>query len=127
MELMGCLNINVLMPSGYLRHTSGSITGLPMQDFFNGLIIQKAFLGAWGISALNGVTDTHLLEIDLKKKIIENVNEVIVLVGGSKFYQSGLASYASIDQISKIITDNSAPLEELKKIEESGIEIIVVN
>ena len=126
-ELMGCVNINVLLPCGYLRHSSGSITGLPMQDFFNGLIIQKAFLGAWGISYENGLTDTHLLEIDLKKKIIEKVKEIIVLVDGSKFYQSGLASYASINQISKIITDKSAPEGELKKIEKQGIKVVVVN
>ena len=126
-ELMGCLNINVLMPPGYLRHTSGSITGLPTQHFFSGLIIQKAFLGAWGISCENGLTDTHLLEIDLKKKVVEKVKEIIVMLDGSKFYQSGLASYASINQISKIITDNTAPKEEIKKIEERGIEVIIVN
>jgi DeoR/GlpR family transcriptional regulator of sugar metabolism len=126
-ELMGCLNINVLLPCGYLRHTTGSITGLHTQDFFNGLIIQKAFLGAWGVSFENGLTDTHLLEIELKKNIIERIKEIIVLADGSKFYQSGLASYASIKQISKIITDNSAPADELKKIEQQGIEVIVVN
>lgn len=126
-ELMSCQSINVLLPCGYLRHTTGSITGLPMQEFFDGLIIQKAFLGAWGISVENGVTDTHLLEIELKKKIIEKVKEIIVLVDGSKFYQSGLASYAAINQVSKIITDNAAPAEELEKIEKHGIEVSVVD
>ncbi len=125
LELMGCLNINVLMPCGYLRHTTGSITGLPTQDFFNGLIIQKAFLGAWGISFENGLTDNHLLEIDLKKKVIEKVKEIIVLADGSKFYQSGLASYASMTRVSKIITDESAPISELKKIENLGIEVVI--
>ena len=126
-ELMGCQSINVLLPCGYLRHTTGSITGLPMQEFFDGLIIQKAFLGAWGMSVENGITDTHLLEIELKKKIIEKVKEIIVLVDGSKFYQSGLASYAAIEQVSKIITDSTAPQGELRKIEKLGIEVVIVD
>ena len=126
-ELMGCQNINVLLPGGYLRHTSGSIMGLPTNDFLKDLIIQKAFLGAWGISFENGLTDTNLLEIELKKFIVSKVNEVIVLLDGSKFSQSGLASYAGANQISKIITDSSAPIKEVEKFRQSGIEVLITD
>jgi DeoR/GlpR family transcriptional regulator of sugar metabolism len=126
-ELMGCQNINVLMPSGYLRHASGSIAGLPTQGFFNDLNIQKAFLGAWGISPENGLTDTHLLEIELKKTIVGKVGEIIVLADGSKFYQTGLASYASLNQVRRIITDSTAPAGALEKIEKLGVQITMVN
>ena len=124
-EMMGYDNFNVLLPGGYLRHTTGSITGLPTRDFFNGLIIQKAFLGAWGVSSENGLTDTHLLEIELKKNIVSRVKEIIVLVDGSKFTQSGLASFAAINQVAKIITDRKAPANEIKKIRKLGVEVLV--
>ncbi len=124
-ELMGCQNINVLLPGGYLRHTSGSITGLPTSEFLNDLLIKKAFLGAWGISSSIGLTDTHLVEIELKKFIVSRVEEVIVLVDGSKFKQTGLSVYAEPDKISKVITDSSAPDSEIEKLRRSGIEVIV--
>jgi DeoR/GlpR family transcriptional regulator of sugar metabolism len=124
-ELMGCSNINVLLPGGYLRHTSGSITGLPANNFLHDLIIQKAFLGAWGISCDEGLTDTHLIEIELKKFIISRSREIIVLVDGSKFGQVGLSSYAGIRQISKIITDSSAPAGEIEKIRNAGVKVLV--
>jgi len=124
-ELMGCNDFNVLLPGGYLRHTTGSIIGLSNSEFFNGLIIKKAFLGAAGISMENGLTDTHLLEIDLKKFIINYVKEVIILVDGSKFSQTGIAAYAEINQVSKIITDSSAPAEEVERIEKTGVEVII--
>ena len=127
LELMGSSNINVLLPGGYLRHTSGSITGLPTNDFLGDLIIQKAFLGAWGISCAEGLTDTHLVEIELKKFIISRSREIIVLVDGSKFRQIGLSAYASINQISKIITDASAPVEEIKKLRTEGVEVLVAD
>lgn len=126
-ELMGCQHINVLMPAGYLRHTSGSITGLPTQGFFDDLIIQKAFLGAWGISLGNGLTDTHLMEIELKKRIVAKVQEIIILADGSKFYQAGLATYASLRQVRRIITDATAPVDVLKQIEQQGVQITVVD
>lgn len=125
-ELMGCRNINVLLPGGYLRHASGSIAGLPTEEFFEGLIIKRAFLGAWGISLENGLTDTHLVEVELKKRIVAKAKEIVILADGSKFYQSGLATYASFDQIVKIITDSTAPADVLKGIEKQGVEVEVV-
>ncbi len=126
-ELMSCSNINVLMPSGYLRSISGSITGLPTSEFFENLNIQKAFLGAWGVSIEHGLTDSHLLEIELKKMIIKKAKEVIILVDGSKFQQNGLASYSETKNVSKIITDNNAPKNIIKKINALGISVHVVN
>jgi DeoR/GlpR family transcriptional regulator of sugar metabolism len=126
-ELMGCENVNVLLPGGYLRHVSGSITGLPTSDFFNDIIIQKAFLGAWGISAENGVTDTNLLEIELKKHIVKRAKEVILLVDGSKFNQVGLSSFAEINQLSKVITDSSAPKNQIENLKKAGVEVMVLD
>jgi DeoR/GlpR family transcriptional regulator of sugar metabolism len=126
-ELMGCQNINVLLPGGYLRPTTGSMMGNPTNDFLKDLIIQKAFLGAWGISVNNGLTDTNLQEIELKKSIVSRAKEVIVLADSSKFRQSGLAAYAEIGQISKIVTDFSAPHTEIEKIRQIGVEVITVS
>lgn len=124
-ELLGYENFNIMLPGGYLRHASTSITGIPTLNFLNGLIIQKAFLGAWGLSIDEGVTDRHLQEIELKKMIVKKAKEVIIMVDGSKFTQSGIASYASMSQISKIITDKTAPKEEIKKIKALGIEVLL--
>jgi DeoR/GlpR family transcriptional regulator of sugar metabolism len=125
-ELMGCQNINVLLPGGYLRHTSGSIAGLPTQAFFEGLIIKKAFLGTWGISPEAGLTETHLVEIELKKTIVSKVKEVVILADGSKFYQTGLATYASFENIVKIITDKTAPADVVKEIRRRGVDVMVI-
>jgi DeoR/GlpR family transcriptional regulator of sugar metabolism len=124
-ELMDCAAVNVLLPGGYLRNTTGSITGLSTSEFLNDLILKKAFLGAWGISSSIGVTDTHLVEIELKKFIVDRAEEVIVLVDGSKFGQKGLAVYADMTKISKVITDPSAPDEEIDNLRRNGIEVIV--
>ena len=124
-ELMGFDSFNILLPGGYLRHTSASIAGVPTQNFFDNLMIQKAFLGAWGLSADIGLTDSHLLEVELKRLIVGKAQEVIILADGSKFFQTGLASYAKIDEVSTIITDHHAPKEEIGKIRDLGVEVIV--
>ena len=123
-ELMGINGINVLLPGGYLRNISGSILGLPTSDFLSGLNIQKAFLGAWGISLEKGFMDSHLLEIELKKYIIKSAKEVIILADGSKFNQLGLSTYAKIENVSTLITDSSAPTKILNKIKQKGVKVI---
>lgn len=125
-ELMSSTNINVLMPSGYLRSISGSITNSPINDFFEKININKAFLGAWGISVEEGLTDSHLLEVELKRKIIKKAKEVIILVDGSKFNQSGLASYADLESVSKIITDSSAPKKVINVLRKKGIKVEII-
>ncbi|MGE5410738.1 MAG: DeoR/GlpR family DNA-binding transcription regulator [Clostridiales bacterium] len=124
-ELMGHSDFNVLLPGGSLRHTTGSITGIAASSFFNELIIQKAFLGACGISIENGFTDTHLQEIELKKSIISRIKEITILLDGSKFRQTGLAAFAEINQVSRIITDATAPEEEVDKLMKLGVEVII--
>jgi DeoR/GlpR family transcriptional regulator of sugar metabolism len=124
-ELMGYKSFNILLPGGYLRHTSASIAGIPTQNFFDNLIIKKAFLGAWGLSVEQGLTDSHLLEVELKKVIVHKAQEVIILADGSKFFQTGLASYAKIEQVSTIITDHHADDQEVEKIRKLGIEVII--
>lgn len=126
-ELMGCQNINVLLPASYLRHTSGSLIGSTTSSFLSDINIPKAFLGAWGVSYKGGVTDTHLLEIELKKYIVNRVNEVIILIDGSKFTQTGLSTYANVNQISRIITDRTAPIDEVKKIRQAGVEVLIAD
>lgn len=125
-ELMGCQSVNVLLPAGYVRHTSGSIAGVPTQGFLDTLIIKRAFLGAWGISLDDGLTDAHLVEIELKKAIASKVKEVTILADGSKFYQTGLASFASFDNIVRIITDKTAPAEAVKEIRHRGVDVVVL-
>ena len=124
-ELMCCPNVNVLLTGGYLRQVTGSITGLPAFETLKNINLQKAFLGAWGVSCDDGLTDTHLLEIELKRFVVQRAKEVIVVVDGTKFNQSALAAYATADQISKLITDDSAPDKELEKFRSRGVEVLI--
>ena len=56
----------------------------------------------------------------------EKVDEIIILADGSKFSSEGLSSFAQIDKISKLITDDSAPRSLLSEIEKMDVEVIVV-
>ncbi|MBX2999020.1 MAG: DeoR/GlpR transcriptional regulator [Caldilineaceae bacterium] len=125
LELLEVPNVSTILAGGYVRSTTGSVTGSIATQVLQSLNIQKAFLGAWGLNLEEGLTDTHLLEVGLKKAVIERAQQVIAIVDGSKFGRLGLASFAAIDQISCLITDDSAPEEMLCALRRAGVDVYV--
>ncbi|MCA9935709.1 MAG: DeoR/GlpR transcriptional regulator [Ardenticatenaceae bacterium] len=125
MEMLGFPNINVMLAGGHLRTTTGSITGSIAHEMLRNFHIQKAFLGAWGLSLNEGLTDTNLQEVELKRCIVDRSHEVIAVVDGSKFGQIGLASFASAHKLTHIVTDDSAPPDQIQAFRDEGIEVLV--
>jgi DeoR/GlpR family transcriptional regulator of sugar metabolism len=124
-ELMASPGINVLLSGGYVRPTTGSITGLPANEFLKSFNFQKAFLGAGGLTPEQGASDSHLLEVELKRCIVNYAQEVIIVADGSKFGRKALASYANSDQIDIIITDQSAPEDMLDSFRNAGVDVLI--
>lgn len=125
LEMLGIPNISVMLAGGNLRTTTGSITGSIAHEMLSNFHIQKAFLGAWGLTLSEGLTDTNLQEVELKRCIVDRSREVIGVLDGRKFGQIGLASFATIDKLTHIVTDNSAPPEQIDALREKGIQVLV--
>ena len=125
LELLGTPGLNIILPGGNLRNTTGSITGFIAHETLEKINLQKAFLGAWGISLMAGLTDTNLQEVELKRAVIKRCQEVIAVLDGNKFGQMGLASFATLDEISCIVTDDSAPPDMIEAFRQRGIEVLV--
>ena len=125
LELLGNPNINLVLSGGYVRNTTGSFTGSITYEFLDKFSFNKVFLGAWGIHVKNGLTDSHMLEVELKQHILKRAQEVVAIVDGSKFGKVGLAAFAKIDQIDKVVTDKTAPLEQLRQFTSEGVDVLV--
>ena len=125
LELLGSSHIQVVLAGGYVRNTTGSITGSITNKVLNDFSFQKVFMGAWGVDPSGGLTDIHLAEVELKRAMIQRANEVIIVADGSKFGRVGLASFARMNQITTLITDESAPQEILTTFSGQGVQVLV--
>ncbi len=125
LELLGSPDINVVLAGGYVRNTTGSITGSITNEILNKFNFQKAFLGAYGVSDSKGFTDLQLLEVELKRAIIQRTQEVIIIADSSKFGQLGLANFAELSNVSTIITDNSAPAKMVNSFKQKGVDVMI--
>lgn len=121
----GTPGITTILAGGILRDITGSITGSLVIDVLEKININKAFLGAWGLTCEAGLTDTSLEEVELKQRIIARCPEVIVVIDSSKLGRVALARFASLEQISRLVTDDGAPAELIREIEARGVEVLI--
>jgi DeoR/GlpR family transcriptional regulator of sugar metabolism len=127
LELLDTPHINVVLTGGYVRSTTGSIAGSITQRVLESFYFNRVFLGAWGLTMAEGLTDTHLAEVELKQAIIARAREVVAVLDGSKFGRLGLASFASIAQVSYVVTDERAPAAEVAALRERGVRVLVAD
>jgi DeoR family transcriptional regulator of aga operon len=90
------------------------------------LTCSKLFLGVDGIDFENGITNSNIEEAILNKKMMEASLRTIILADSSKFGKRGFGKICNLDQIDVIITDSGIPDGTAKRLEELGVELIVV-
>jgi DeoR/GlpR family transcriptional regulator of sugar metabolism len=125
MALLEAPGVTVLMPGGFLRRDSASLTGLGGSEFLKQFNFQKGFFGAKGLTLEDGLTDVNSDEVVVKRDWVAYARQVIAIVDSSKWGRVGFASFASIDQIDCVITDEGAPPDMVAALREAGVEVII--
>ena len=116
----------MLIPGGFLRRDSVSLVGISSQDFLKDFYIQKAFFSAKGLSLAEGLTEVSDLESQAKREILSKTKQLIAVVDSSKLGQVSFVSFASLQQISHLITDANAPTEFIDQIRSANIGVTLV-
>ncbi|MFH1524238.1 MAG: DeoR/GlpR family DNA-binding transcription regulator [Chloroflexota bacterium] len=115
----------VILVGGIVNNESSSVTGLLSEHIIEELHIQKAFLSCSGFSLERGMTEVHLAEAQLKRKVIESSQELFALVDSSKFGKEDLTSFARPEKINRLFTDRQLSSDWLVWLREAGIEFTI--
>ena len=116
----------VSMLGGRVRGTSLSAVGQTASDELSSYHAQVAFLGTNGISLDAGFTTADQDEALVKRRMIANATETILLADGSKFGSAYPAVFAQFDEIDRIVTDITAPQEYLDAFSSFETEAVLV-
>jgi DeoR/GlpR family transcriptional regulator of sugar metabolism len=118
--------ITVLVTGGMLRLSAMSLVGDLGADMLRATRINKGFLGARGLSRERGLMDLNPEEVRIKQEMAEACEQVIGIFDGTKWHRSALLSFVPADQVGAIVTDASAPAEEVEAWRKDGVEIVMV-
>jgi DeoR/GlpR family transcriptional regulator of sugar metabolism len=125
-ELLDAPGITVVVTGGVLRKDTASLVSMDGLEMLRKLNIQKGFFGAHGFSLEEGLTDVSAEEAEIKRPLVAMCREVIAVIDATKWGRVGLASFAAIGQICKVITDAHAPADMVAQVRAAGVEVILV-
>lgn len=85
--------------------------------------LDQVFLGAAAVG--RGVTDYSVEDAYTKRAFIERAEEVVLLCDASKFEQKEAAFVCDLDAITTLITDSPPPAELSRRLDRSGVEVLI--
>lgn len=110
-------NLTVILIGGVVKGSSNAVEGLLGIEILKKLNIDTLFTSAYAISSSGGLSDFNLYEVELKKKMVEVAARTIALVDSSKFEKKSIATFAQLDQLDMLITDQNISPEVKKTYE----------
>jgi DeoR family glycerol-3-phosphate regulon repressor len=125
-ELSDMDEYTIFLSGGILKKEERCLIGSMAQKFIEQFHIDITFASCSGISLSAGVTDYGVGELDIKKKMMEYSQQVIVAADSSKFGIVSLLNVCDFSDINMIITDSKLNEKVRSKYMELGVEIINV-
>ncbi|KRQ86158.1 HTH-type transcriptional repressor GlcR [Caloramator mitchellensis] len=122
-ELSNRDDIEVIVTGGTIRPKTKAMVGFVAENTLRQFRVDKAFIGANGVSIKYGVTTPNSQEANVKKAMIENAKEVCLVVDNSKFNEVTFSLICPVSRINYIVT-NQIEDDEKNKLSRLGVEVI---
>jgi DeoR/GlpR family transcriptional regulator of sugar metabolism len=125
-DLVDAPGVTVIMPGGVLRRETASLVRSDDLDKLSRLNLQTGFFGAHGLSIAEGLTDVSADEAEVKRPLVALCRQVVAVIDATKWGRVGVASFAHLHQIDRVITNSPAPEALVSEARALGVEVIVV-
>lgn len=122
-ELMST-NFQLYIIGGHVRQGEGSVSGAVSMLELEHFNIGKAILSAGGITVENGLSDYNIEEALMRKKVIDQSEEVIVVADSSKFGKDVLTHVCPITAVTLVITDEGLAPQQFAKFQEANVNLV---
>jgi DeoR/GlpR family transcriptional regulator of sugar metabolism len=111
----------VILLGGVLRVDGTAISVTMAEQILTDYHIKTAFLSCSGFTLEGGPTEVDIYEAQIKRKIIASSGSMVALIDSSKFGRADLTSFASLDQITHLYTDNDLDPAWIKKLKQASV------
>ena len=119
-------DVRLLIPGGQMLPGTLSLAGHLTETSLRALRVDTAVVAVCGLSVEQGLTAYDLAEVPIKQAALAAARRTIAVCDGSKFGRTGLGHVCPITDLDVVVTDASAPAEELEKMRAAGVAVILV-
>ena len=99
----------ILLLGGQLDPKQQSISGSLTEQMLNQFNIDKAFISAGGVSIQNGVSNYHLHETMVSRKMVEVSKQVIMLTDSSKMGVDTFCKVCPLEKLDVVVSEQPIP------------------
>ncbi len=116
----------VILTGGEMEPDSMALIGPLADQTLSSVAVNKLFMGIDSIDLENGLTTPQFSEARTLRAMMKAASARILLADSSKFGRKCLAVVDKIGALDKIITDSGLDEGLVRKMEQAGVEVIVV-
>lgn len=126
-ELADYDGITVILTGGTLRAASLAVIGPESWSMLERLHVQLAFIGARGFTPERGFFCGNSVEAETKRRMMGSAERRLAVIDRSKFGETGLVPFASLDEFESLLVDRVDDPELLETLLKSETELILCN
>ena len=123
MELIKNSNVKVNLTGGQLDRETLTLSGFNAVEYVKSLNIDLAFMAASAFSLTSGFTCGDYYEAELKRLIVKKAQHVIILMDSSKVNGSMPYTFARLQNIQTLITDQPLPDDYQKALRQANVVV----
>ncbi len=116
--------VELILMGGWVRRAYHSLVGVLTEDALRQVHADLAFLGASGIRRDGEVLDTTLVEVPVKRALIEASDRSVLLADSHKFPGTGKLKVCGVADLDVLVTNSGADPETLRLCADSGVEVL---
>lgn len=119
-------NINLMMLPGLYDRRTNALLDSSTVEYLSRFQHTKAFLGVSSLAANGELGVSNWLEYELKRSAIAHSQNTYLVVDSTKYGRTGLLTFGSVEQMTKIITDTDMPDKFLGLCAQKGTQVLQV-
>lgn len=124
-ELVPDPAIELLLPGGVVRRNYRSLVGVLAEDTLRQLQADVCFLATSAVDSELAVWDSTMIEVPIKRAMIEASKRVVLLADAEKFSSGSLVRVCEAADLTTIVTDEPLSPVFQPAIDDNAIEVII--
>ena len=125
-ELRSQRQVRLIVLGGVYLPEYDDFAGEQVETALHSLHANTLFIGAEGIAPERGLTTDNLLEMSVYRALAKCTDKVIVVADSSKIGVSKLQTLLPFEAVQVFITDSGAPAGFVHRLQDMGIQVILV-
>lgn len=125
LELADVPGFDVIVAGGQVRPGLYSVIGSTAEHVLTQYRANHAFIGADAIDLAMGISNATMLEVNIKRRVIEAATNVTLIADHTKFERTSLVKVADLDVFDAIVTDAGIDAAVVERYADHRVQLVL--